>query len=179
MLHAAQKHLVTGGAGSLVLSYTPNIGLCQAGSDYDNSGLQDFIMDVTAGSALAKSLPDDTYNLVVSDIPTMPNSFVELEELNQLIHGKSSFQALQDLVYSIPLNTKARRYLYASVQGDSKYLPRYSHLPGKDERQLMIDVVDPVLQGTFDVFGMPRDLLEVAIVGSGEEEPGKAHDRED
>lgn len=136
-------------------------------------------MDVTAGSALAKSLPDDTYNLVVSDIPTMPNSFVELEELNQLIHGKSSFQALQDLVYSIPLNTKARRYLYASVQGDSKYLPRYSHLPGKDERQLMIDVVDPVLQGTFDVFGMPRDLLEVAIVGSGEEEPGKAHDRED
>ncbi|KAG0209978.1 hypothetical protein BGX31_002013 [Mortierella sp. GBA43] len=145
---------------SSFLSYTPNIGLCQAGSDYDNSGLQDFIMDVTAGSALAKSLPDDTYNLVVSDIPTMPNSFVELEELNQLIHGKSSFQALQDLVYSIPLNTKARRYLYASVQGDSKYLPRYSHLPGKDERQLMIDVVDPVLQGTFDVFGMPRDLLE-------------------
>ncbi|KAF9346497.1 hypothetical protein BGX34_003852 [Mortierella sp. NVP85] len=128
----------------------------------------DFIMDITAGSSLVKSLPDHIYGLVESDAPTLPDSFAELVELNELISGKSSFQALQDLVYSIPLNTKVRRFLYASVQGYAKYFPRHSHLPDKDERQLMIDVVDPVLQGAFDVFDMSRNVSEVAIVGSGE-----------
>lgn len=128
----------------------------------------DRIMDVTAGSSLAKSLTDEIYDLVLLDAPALPDSFAELDELSELMGNRTSFQELQDLIYSIPLNTKARRFLYGSVQGFAKYFPRHTHLPDKDERQLMIDLVDPVLQGAFDVFGMSRDVSEVAIVGSGE-----------
>ncbi|KAF9569995.1 hypothetical protein EC968_002354 [Mortierella alpina] len=100
---------------------------------------EDFIMDVTAGSSLVKTLSDDVYDLVVQEAPTLPGTFAELGELNELIHDKSSFQELCDLVYNILLNTK-----------------------------FMFNVVDRVLRGAFDDLGMSRDTSEVAIHGSGE-----------
>ena len=128
----------------------------------------DRIMDLTAGSCLAKSLADDIYELAMLDSPTLPSSFKELQELDELMGNKKSFHELQDLVYNTLPNTKVRRYLYGSVQGFSKYFPRHPHLPDKDERQLMFDVLDAVFQGAFDVFDMARDVSEVAIIASGE-----------
>ncbi|KAG0329810.1 hypothetical protein BG004_002239 [Podila humilis] len=129
---------------------------------------EDYIMDITAGSSLVKSFPDDVYNMVMADAPTLPRNFPELEELKELIGDKSTFLSLQELVYNVPLNTKVRRFVYAGVQGYSKYFPRNTHLPDKDERQLMIDIIDPVLQGALDVFDISRDVSEIAILGSGE-----------
>ncbi|KAF9536324.1 hypothetical protein EC957_011529 [Mortierella hygrophila] len=52
---------------------------------------EDFIMDFTAGSSLAKSPSDDSYDHLVPDALTLPSIFTELEELKQLIHGNSWF----------------------------------------------------------------------------------------
>ncbi|KAG0268049.1 hypothetical protein DFQ27_007678 [Actinomortierella ambigua] len=119
---------------------------------------EDYIMDLTADSSFISSLPRDIFDLVLLDLPSLPSAFPELAELNQLIDGRSSFQDLQDLVYNITPNTNVRRFLYGSVKGYSKYFPHHTPLSDKDERQLMIDIIDPVLQGAFEVFGMSRDL---------------------
>ncbi|KAF9146264.1 hypothetical protein BGX30_002520 [Mortierella sp. GBA39] len=101
---------------------------------------EDF-MDFTVGSSLVKSLSSGIHDLLEPDAPTLASIFAKLEELKQLIHGNSLLKDLRNVVYGIPLKTEVRRFLYASVQGYTKYFPHHSHLPDKDERQLMTDVV--------------------------------------
>ncbi|KAG0233614.1 Structural maintenance of chromosomes protein 6 [Actinomortierella wolfii] len=53
-------------------------------------------------------------------------------------------------------------YDLAIVQGYAKYFPRYSHLPDKGKHQFMIDIIDPVLRGAFEVFGMPSCDIHIS-----------------
>ncbi|KAF9163905.1 hypothetical protein DFQ26_002018 [Actinomortierella ambigua] len=112
---------------------------------------EDFIMDLTADSSFASSLPGDIADLVLADHPSLPITFPELAELTQLIGGRSSFQDIRDLIYSTPINTNVRHFLYASVDGYADYFRSYAHQP-------LVRIIHTMLNDALRVLAMPEHM---------------------
>jgi hypothetical protein len=124
-------------------------------------------MDITPASPFLGNTSQEEFDTIAEDLPSLPTNadVPKLDELNDLLQQHTSFGGIRGMLWSIPLNTPVRRYLYGIMASYSQFFTNPNPINTVTDGQVLIDPLRPIIQGALQLFEV-HGANEVLVVGS-------------
>jgi len=125
------------------------------------------IIDITPSSPFLGNTSQEVFDAIAEDLPTLPTNtdVPELDELKGLLQQQTSFGGIRGMLWSIPLNTPVRRYLYGIMASYSQFFTNPGPIGTVIGSQVLLDPLLHIIQGALQLLKV-HEANELMIVGS-------------
>ncbi|KAK3817736.1 MAG: hypothetical protein J3Q66DRAFT_369539 [Benniella sp.] len=125
------------------------------------------IIDITPLSPFLGNTTQEVFDAIAEDLLYLPTNadIPELNELNDLLQQQTSFEGIRSMLWSIPLKTPVRRYLYGIVTSYSQFFTNPDPINTVTESSALVDPLRSIIQGALQLFETRQPHPRLVVFG--------------